>query len=286
MDLKKTGTFIAQRRKEKELTQGQLAAHLGVTDKAVSRWETGRGFPDVSTLPALAEALGVTVAELVNGEAAEPTQESTSAQDAVLSSLEYANGVKRRLIRTLLLVCSGLCFLYAFLMVGAGSMVKLLFLGTVLLLIAGWMFLLGGFALHSAFSPRVSRIGAMLMLLAALVLELLPGGVRMHWATPPGEPERVTSCAYWSMLPAGYGNLFPLLTAILTAVLLLCTLYRLLRPGARGGSGVFIANAVCLLLAALSAFLFADDQPTPLSLAILLCIFFGAVLQALALRDA
>ena len=41
MDLRKTGAFIAQRRREKGLTQSQLAAHLAVTDKAVSRWETG-----------------------------------------------------------------------------------------------------------------------------------------------------------------------------------------------------------------------------------------------------
>ena len=57
MDLNKTGLFIAYRRKQKGLTQKDLSEKIGVTDKAVSRWETGRGFPDVSLLEALAEVL-------------------------------------------------------------------------------------------------------------------------------------------------------------------------------------------------------------------------------------
>ena len=67
MDSIKTGEWIAARRKEKELTQKDLAARLGVTDKAVSRWETGKGYPDISLLPALAEELGCTVNELLSG---------------------------------------------------------------------------------------------------------------------------------------------------------------------------------------------------------------------------
>ena len=67
MDPIKTGEWIAARRKEKELTQKDLAARLGVTDKAVSRWETGKGYPDISLLPALAEELGCTVNELLSG---------------------------------------------------------------------------------------------------------------------------------------------------------------------------------------------------------------------------
>ena len=67
MDPIKTGEWIAARRKEKELTQKDLAARLGVTDKAISRWETGKGYPDISLLPALAEELGCTVNELLSG---------------------------------------------------------------------------------------------------------------------------------------------------------------------------------------------------------------------------
>lgn len=63
-----TGGTIKKLREEKGLTQGQLANKIGVTDKAVSKWETGRGFPDGSLLKPLSEALGVSLTELVCGE--------------------------------------------------------------------------------------------------------------------------------------------------------------------------------------------------------------------------
>lgn len=50
MDAQKMGAFIAQCRKEKQMTQEQLAQRLQVTDKAVSRWERGVGFPDITTI--------------------------------------------------------------------------------------------------------------------------------------------------------------------------------------------------------------------------------------------
>ena len=73
MDANKTGMLIAAKRKEKGMTQRELAEKLHISNKAVSRWETGAGFPDVSLLEPLAEALGVTVTELLSGgEEAQP----------------------------------------------------------------------------------------------------------------------------------------------------------------------------------------------------------------------
>lgn len=68
MDLQKTGQSISSLRKEHGWTQKDLAERVGVTDKAVSRWETGRGSPDVSYLTALADVLEVSISELVLGE--------------------------------------------------------------------------------------------------------------------------------------------------------------------------------------------------------------------------
>ncbi|XCP87028.1 helix-turn-helix domain-containing protein [Roseburia hominis] len=65
-----TGDTIKKLREKKKLTQKQLAEKLMVTDKAVSKWETGRGFPDVSILSGLAEALAVSVPELLTGDVA------------------------------------------------------------------------------------------------------------------------------------------------------------------------------------------------------------------------
>lgn len=68
MDQKRIGAFIAQCRKEKNLTQMQLAELLGITNQAVSKWENGRGMPDVSLLQPLCDALGISLNELFSGE--------------------------------------------------------------------------------------------------------------------------------------------------------------------------------------------------------------------------
>lgn len=68
MDAERFGRFVADCRKEKGITQAELAEALHVTDKAVSRWERGIGFPDISTLEPLAGALGVSILELMKSE--------------------------------------------------------------------------------------------------------------------------------------------------------------------------------------------------------------------------
>lgn len=68
MDQNKIGKFIAERRKLKNMTQEELAVKLNVTDRAISKWECGRGLPDVSILESLSNNLGITVNELLKGE--------------------------------------------------------------------------------------------------------------------------------------------------------------------------------------------------------------------------
>ena len=68
MDAKKIGSFIADQRKALGLTQAGLAGKLHVTDKAVSRWERGQGFPDINSIEPLADALEVSIAEIMKGE--------------------------------------------------------------------------------------------------------------------------------------------------------------------------------------------------------------------------
>ncbi len=69
MDQIKIGKFIAQKRKEQKLTQSQLAEKLGITDRAVSKWETGRSLPDASVMLELCGLLRITVNDLLTGEA-------------------------------------------------------------------------------------------------------------------------------------------------------------------------------------------------------------------------
>lgn len=76
MDSVKTGRLIAQCRKEKGLTQKELAQGLHVTVQAVSKWERGRNFPDIALLEPLAQRLGLTVSQLLGGSRQEPSGEA------------------------------------------------------------------------------------------------------------------------------------------------------------------------------------------------------------------
>ena len=87
MDAKRFGAFISERRKEHHMTQADLAGKVGVTDKAVSRWERGLGFPDIQTLEPLAQALGITVLELMRSE-----KKETEEQDQQPEERRYTQG--------------------------------------------------------------------------------------------------------------------------------------------------------------------------------------------------
>lgn len=68
MDATKIGMFIAALRRSRGMTQQEVAQSLGITDKTVSKWETGNGYPDITMIPALAELFGVTTDEILRGE--------------------------------------------------------------------------------------------------------------------------------------------------------------------------------------------------------------------------
>lgn len=106
MNENKTGTFISALRKEKELTQAQLAAKLNVTDKAVSRWETGKGMPDSSLLVPLANILGITVNELLLGEIIPEETFAQKSDDNLVDSVQETEKVisQRNFVKRLLVV--------------------------------------------------------------------------------------------------------------------------------------------------------------------------------------
>ena len=62
-----TGAMIKRLREERKMTQSQLAAKLNVSDKAISKWETAKGYPDISLVEPIAEALEISVMELLSG---------------------------------------------------------------------------------------------------------------------------------------------------------------------------------------------------------------------------
>ena len=96
MDAQKFGTFIAQCRKEKGMTQSELAAKIMVTDKAVSRWERGKGFPDINLLLPLAEALEVSVFELMHSERQKEKAQLFQDDTAIVHLMENAVEMNKR----------------------------------------------------------------------------------------------------------------------------------------------------------------------------------------------
>ena len=91
MDQEKIGKFIASLRKEKKLTQVQLAEKLGVTDKSVSRWENGKCLPDVSLYRDLCNILGITLNEFFSGERIEEEEFKEQADNNLFSALENSS---------------------------------------------------------------------------------------------------------------------------------------------------------------------------------------------------
>lgn len=96
MEEKQIGLFIRDRRLELGLTQQQLADRLGITDKAVSKWERGVSYPDITLLRDLADALAVSVSELLAGERETAVSAPPSVEDVVLDTVTYAETARRK----------------------------------------------------------------------------------------------------------------------------------------------------------------------------------------------
>ena len=129
MDAQKFGAFIAEMRKARDLTQAALAARLHVTDKAVSRWERGLGFPDINTMEPLAAALGVTILELMRSERLpEGAVSNEEASEAITDTLTFAQQRRASLFFDITaglacLLCAGMTFF----LFGTGAVAEILF---------------------------------------------------------------------------------------------------------------------------------------------------------------
>ncbi len=117
MDLVKIGKFLQELRKEKGLTQEQLAEQTGVARRTVSRWETGSNMPDLDILIELADFYGTDLREILNGER-KSEQMNEELEKTVLQVADYSNEEKSRLMRrTHWLFLAGLLGFAAFLVI-------------------------------------------------------------------------------------------------------------------------------------------------------------------------
>ncbi len=94
----KTGQFIAQIRKEKGMTQTQLADKLFISNKTVSKWETGKGMPEVSLMLPLCEELGINVNELLTGEKIPERNYIEKAEENIMNLVHEAQESKKKII--------------------------------------------------------------------------------------------------------------------------------------------------------------------------------------------
>lgn len=99
MEAKELGEYIAQKRKEKQITQKELAKRLNVTDKAVSRWERGLGFPDINTLELLANALEITLTELMRCS----NETEDTLDKGIIASIEIAKVQRKKAFQKIII---------------------------------------------------------------------------------------------------------------------------------------------------------------------------------------
>lgn len=91
MNQERIGKFIAKCRKEKKLTQQELAEILGVTDKSISNWENARCMPDLSLYRPLCEALDITINDLISGEKIKKELYREQSEENIINTIEYTN---------------------------------------------------------------------------------------------------------------------------------------------------------------------------------------------------
>ena len=115
MDNKKFGQFILQLRKEKGWTQLELAEKLNITDKAVSKWERGVGFPDIKMIEPLAEIFNVSVLEIMHSERVSEqsisTENATEAINNVIDIVSFQRKIERRNILITIITFSAIVML-------------------------------------------------------------------------------------------------------------------------------------------------------------------------------
>lgn len=93
MDMQKIGSFLAELRKEKNLTQDELGAQIGVTNKTISRWETGNYLPPVEMLQTLGDTYGVSINEILNGERVSDGNYKDISEQNIKSALTKSDSV-------------------------------------------------------------------------------------------------------------------------------------------------------------------------------------------------
>lgn len=108
MNLIEIGKFIAECRREVNMTQVQLADRLGITNRAVSKWETGKSLPDASIMLELCDELNISVSELLSGRKLDNEEEKTMAENNMMNMILAKEQIGNLKIATEVLIVAGI----------------------------------------------------------------------------------------------------------------------------------------------------------------------------------
>ena len=282
MDKNITGRFIAELRKQKGFTQKELAEKLMVTDKAISRWETGKGLPDTSLLKPLGDVLGVSIIELLSGKRIEEVDMKEQADNIILESLNYSKRMLASVIGVIIFII-GIAFIISPLFLVSQSYIWTLGLIIVVIAIL-YIYTRKKRDLMKA-TNRAYHLSALALQGIALILEILPIGTVMVFATSPTK-QTIEVYSYFSLLPVGYANFTPLLTGILTILIILLGAIALFRfdRAASIRKTIFVCSIISLLFSIVPLFLFGTVGMTVASYAVSCAILLSICLQAVANR--
>ncbi len=136
MEQTKVGKFIAECRKNKNMTQAELAEKLNITDRAISKWETGKGMPDSSIMLELCNELDISVNELLSGEVIKMENYNQKAEENLLEMKKQKEETDREMLRLEIVIgyISSITFL---ILVFLASFVEMNFVIRILLIIGG-----------------------------------------------------------------------------------------------------------------------------------------------------
>ena len=282
MDKNITGRFIAELRKQKGFTQKELAEKLMVTDKAISRWETGKGLPDTSLLKPLGDVLGVSITELLSGKRIEEVDMKEQADNIILESLNYSKRMLASVISVIIFII-GIAFIISPLFLVSQSYIWTL--GLIIVAIAILYIYTRKKRDSMKATNRAYHLSALALQGIALILEILPIGTVMVFATSPTK-QTIEVYSYFSLIPVGYANFTPLLTGILTILIILLGAIALFKfdNAASLRKAMFVCSVISLLLSIVPLFLFGTVGMTAASYAVFCAILLSICLQAVANR--
>lgn len=136
MEQAKIGKFIAECRKNKNMTQAELAERLNITDRAISKWETGKGMPDSSIMLELCNELDISVNELLSGEVIKMENYNRKAEENLLEMKKQKEKTDREMLRLEVVIgyISSITFL---ILIFLASFIEMHSVIRILLIIAG-----------------------------------------------------------------------------------------------------------------------------------------------------